>query len=120
MNDKKGLQRFYLQSAIEECRQVVQVHIQTSDYKTLTLSYDDKQAFYHLGMSLRIFLSSINNNVTSIEFANDYLDQPWINVSRLFFEKDKTRFRIDTIHRILDACERTADVYIGKIETVSH
>lgn len=119
MNAKKGLQRFYIQSIIDECRQIVQTHTQISDYKTIILSYEDKQSFHHLGMSLKTFLSSIDNNITSIELADQYLNQPWINVSRLFFEKDRTRFRVDTIYRILDACEQTSNQYIGYIEAVS-
>lgn len=120
MNAKKGLQRFYIQSILDECRQIIQMHKQINDCKTISLTYEDKQVFHHLGMSLKTFLSTIDNTITSVELANDYLDQPWINVSRLFFEKDRTRFRVDTIYRILDSCERTADEYIGCVEAVSN
>ncbi len=119
MTSKKGLQQFYIQSMIDDCRQIVEEHSQNTHYKTIVLSHGDKQVFFHLGMTLKIFLSTIDKTVTSTEFANDYLHQPWINVSRLFFEKDKVRIRINTIHRILDACEETNRRDIGRLDDLS-
>lgn len=114
MGTKQGLQQLYIQSMINECRQIVKTHAENTHYKAIILSHDDKQIFYHLGMTLKVFLSTIDKTVTSTAFANDYLHQPWINVSRLFFEKEKVRFRIDTINRVLDACEQTANDYISQ------
>ncbi|MFF5909470.1 hypothetical protein ACFY6E_12395 [Staphylococcus cohnii] len=110
----KLYQRLYLEELLSNCEWIIENGMTSK--KNIMLTTSQQNEFLELGSSLRVFLSSFENNVTIDVLATDYLDMKPMTVKRALARTGQNQFRIETLKQIISNSRQVANEQIGTIK----
>lgn len=113
-NEMKLYQRLYLESLFSKCEYIIENGATTK--RNIILSDEEHNIFFHLGATLKTFLSNLGSQVNSDDLALNYLKITKFATNKVFFGTDSNMFRIQTLQEIIDNGREVVDREIGTIE----
>ena len=117
-----NLQKEYLDILIEECDNVVKYGHKTPH--SVAFNTYEKNLFIDLGIALKTFMSMNGNKMSLKVLVNDYLELPYVTVSRIIANENIMSARIVTVEELVERAKEVAntryEVILSDLEEVAH
>lgn len=118
INKKRLYQRIYIEELLSQCENIIKNGKKTQ--KLIMLTIDEHDAFFELGLALKLILSRPSSQIGSDDISTQFLKMNPTTAKRALFRTDTTNFKIVTLEQIVKNARRVADEEIGTIKDLKY
>ena len=115
-----NLQKEYLDILIEECDNVVKYGHKTPH--SVAFNTYEKNLFIDLGIALKTFMSMNGNKMSLKVLVNEYLELPYVTISRIIANENIMSARIVTVENFMERVKEVAnaryEVILSELENI--